>query len=74
MSHFSAFPTQNSNVEGSGFGTFKLFLNKNCASLSTGSFGYSLRISNIPSDNIGTKLTSKYFLNARDFLSKIYLY
>lgn len=64
---------QNSNVDGSGFGTFKLFLNKNYANLSTGSFGNYFRISIIPYDKIGTKFTSKYFLNAKDFLSKIYL-
>lgn len=60
-------------MEGSGFGTFKLFLNKNYANLSTGSFGNYFKIYMIPSDNMGTKLTSKYFLNANDFLSKIYL-
>jgi hypothetical protein len=65
--------TQNSNVDGSGFGTLRLFLNKNSASLSTGSLGNYLRIWKIPSERMGTKFTSRYFLNARDFLSKIYL-
>lgn len=64
---------QNSKVEGSGLGTLRLFLNKNSASLSTGSFGNSLSISKIPSERIGTRLTSKYFLKANDFLSKISL-
>lgn len=35
---------QNSKVDGSGFGTFKLFLNKNSANLSTGSLGNYFKI------------------------------
>ena len=64
---------QNSKVEGSGLGTFRLFSNKNAANLSTGSSGNSLKISTMPSDNIGTRFTSKYFLKANEVLSKIYL-
>lgn len=65
---------QKSKVEGSGFNTFRLFLNINSANVSTGSFGNECKSSAIPSERIGTRLTSKYFLKARDFLSKISRY
>jgi hypothetical protein len=64
---------QKSKVEGSGLGTFKLFLNMNYARKSTGSLGNECSSSAMPSDRMGTRLTSKYFLKANDFLSKIYL-
>jgi hypothetical protein len=65
---------QKSKVEGSGLGTLRLFLNKNSAKVSTGSAGNLFRSSTIPSERIGTRLMSKYFLKAKDFLSKISLY
>ena len=57
--NYSYVRNQNSNVDGSGLGTFKLFWNKNSAKESTGSEGNLVKISTIPSDNIGTKFTSK---------------
>ena len=65
---------QYSKVDGSGLGTCKLFWKRNSAKLSTGSSGKSVKILTIPSDRIGTRLTSKYLLKAREVLSKIYLY
>lgn len=64
---------QGSKVEGSGLGTLRLFLKRNSASLSTGSLGKFVSISLIPSERMGTRLRSRYFLSASDFLSRISL-
>lgn len=64
---------QNSKVEGSGLGTFKLFLKRNSARVSTGSLGKVLSSSTMPYERMGTKLASRYFLKAKDVLSRIYL-
>lgn len=65
---------QKSKVEGSGLGTFRLFLNMNSARVSTGSLGKECSSSAIPSERMGTRFTSRYFLRASDFLSRISLY
>lgn len=54
-------------------GTFRLFLNMNSARQSTGSFGKECSSSAMPSDKMGTRLTSRYLRRASDFLSRIYL-
>lgn len=65
---------QKSKVEGSGLGTFRLFLKRNSAKVSTGSLGNECSNSTMPSESIGTRFTSRYFLKANDFLSKISRY
>jgi hypothetical protein len=63
---------QASKVEGSGLGTFRLLRKRNSDRVSTGSFGKVVSNSTMPSDRIGTRLASRYFLRANDFLSRIY--